>query len=232
MNELSDRSSRRGRTIAIDGPAGSGKSTTARILAARLGYQYLDTGAMYRVVTLIASRRSVSPSDGESLAVLAAGVEISFESDGEVNRVFVDGEDVTELIRTPDVTREVSEVSAHRGVREAMVKIQKELGRQGRVVAEGRDTTTVVFPDADLKIYLQAPLEKRAERRLGDLRASGVSSSEQEQAADLERRDNYDSGREHSPLKKADDAHVVDTGDCTIEEQVQKILSLLDSDPE
>lgn len=232
MNEISGRASRRGRTIAIDGPSGSGKSTTARILAARLGYQFLDTGAMYRVVTVIAKRRSIAPSDGKGLAALASELEISFKSDGDLNRVFVDGEEVTTEIRTPEVTREVSEVSAHIGVREAMVKIQQELGRHGGVVAEGRDTTTVVFPDADLKIYLQAPLAKRAARRLNDMEASGISSSEQEQAADLERRDRYDSGREHSPLMKAHDAHVVDTGDCTIEEQVQKILSLLDSVPE
>lgn len=232
MNALTGRSSRRGKTIAIDGPSGSGKSTTARILAARLGYQFLDTGAMYRVVTVIAKRRSIASSDGEGLAALASGLEISFKSDGDLNRVFVDGEEVTTEIRTPEVTREVSEVSAHIGVRKAMVKIQQELGRHGGVVAEGRDTTTVVFPDADLKIYLQAPLAKRAARRLNDMEASGVNSSEQEQAADLERRDRYDSGREHSPLMKADDAHIVDTGDCTIEEQVQKILSLLDSVPE
>ncbi len=213
--------------IAIDGPAGSGKSTTARLLAARLGYQYLDTGAMYRAVTLMALRGGIDPSDGPALSELAKKLNITFKTEADINRVFVDGEEVTDDIRTPEVTRHVSEVSAHKGVREAMVARQKELGRHGGIVAEGRDTTTVVFPDADVKVYLQASVEERAKRRVKDLARLGVETTFEEQVADIERRDAYDSGREHSPLTQAPDAHVVDTTDCTIEQQVEAILALL-----
>lgn len=213
--------------IALDGPAGSGKSTTARILAARLGYSYLDTGAMYRALTFLALRSRLLPSDGVQLRKLADQIAIRFETHQDVNRVFVDGEEVTQQIRTPEVTKHVSEVSAHRGVREAMVAKQKELGRNGNIVAEGRDTTTVVFPDAHLKVYLDASLECRAQRRLNDLLQMGVESSLVEQEEDLRRRDAYDSGREHSPLRKAPDAHIIDTTSLTVDEQVDKIIALL-----
>lgn len=213
--------------IALDGPAGSGKSTTARLLAARLGYSYLDTGAMYRALTYIALRQHVLPSDGLQLSKLAGHMTIRFETHEDVNRVYADGEDLTREIRTPEVTRHVSEVSAHREVREAMVAKQKELGRSGNIVAEGRDTTTVVFPDAHLKVYLDASLECRAQRRLQDLLQMGIASSLEEQESDLRRRDALDSGREHSPLRRAPDAHIVDTTSLSIDEQVDRIISLL-----
>jgi cytidylate kinase len=213
--------------IAIDGPAGSGKSTTARILAARLGYQYLDTGAMYRALTWFAIQNGVAPSDGARLTVLARSVEIVFETREDINRVTINGREVTDEIRSPMVTELVSEVSAHPGVRQAMVEKQREMGVRGEIVAEGRDTTTVVFPDADVKVYLDSNVTTRAQRRLIDMARLGVSTTLQEQIAEIERRDKYDSERKHSPLTKARDAYFVDTTNTTIEEQVERVLSLL-----
>jgi cytidylate kinase len=213
--------------IAIDGPAGSGKSTTARILAARLGYQYLDTGAMYRALTWFAIQNGVAPSDGARLTVLARSVEIAFETREDINRVTINGREVTDEIRSPMVTELVSEVSAHPGVRQAMVEKQREMGVQGEIVAEGRDTTTVVFPDADVKVFLDSNVTTRAQRRLIDMARLGVSTTLQEQIAEIERRDRHDSERKHSPLTKAKDAYLVDTTNTTIEEQVERVLSLL-----
>jgi cytidylate kinase len=215
------------RVIALDGPAGSGKSTTAKLLAARLGYSYLDTGAMYRALTYFAQKLGVAPSDSARLTRLAEDLDIRFETRQDVNHVLINGEDVTQQIRTPEVTRDVSEVSAHKGVREAMVAKQKDLGKHGSIVAEGRDTTTTVFPEADIKVYLDASIETRAQRRLIDLARLGVTTSLEEQIADLRRRDAYDSGREHSPLRRAKDAYVVDTTNMTIDEQVDAVIALL-----
>ena len=219
----------KGKIIAIDGPAGSGKSTTAKILAARLGYSYLDTGAMYRALTHFALKNNISPSDSTKLSALAKKLPIEFKTDAEVNRVFINGEEVTDAIRSPEVTRYVSEVSAHQGVRKAMVAKQKQMGKNGSIVAEGRDTTTVVFTDADLKIYLSASVKERAGRRLLDMTKMGISTNLEEQMADIERRDAYDSQRRHSPLKKAKDAFTVDTTDMTVEDQVDYIISLMRS---
>jgi len=216
----------KGKIIAIDGPAGSGKSTTARLVAARLGYRYLDTGAMYRALTWFALKHGVFPSDATRLTALAQKLAIEFETHEDVNRVLVNGEDVTTRIRSAEVTRHVSEVSAHRGVREAMVVKQRELGRDGSIVAEGRDTTTVVFPDAHLKVYLDASIRERAQRRLIDLAGMGVAATIEEQIADIERRDAYDSQRQHSPLTRARDAHIVDTSNQTIDQQVEQVLVL------
>ncbi len=217
----------KGKIIAIDGPAGSGKSTTSKLLAARLGYTYLDTGAMYRALTYFALKNGIAASDGPKLAALANKLPIQFETSEEVNRVFINGEDVTAEIRTPEVTKHVSEVSAHKGVREAMVTKQKKLGKDGSIVAEGRDTTTVVFPAADIKIFLQASVKERARRRLLDLTKMGISTTVEEQEADIKRRDDHDSNRQHSPLTKAKDAYTVDTTDMTIEGQVDFIISLI-----
>lgn len=216
-----------GKVITIDGPAGSGKSTTARILAAKLGYLYLDTGAMYRALTHFAMKLGVAPSDGAKLKALASSLSIEFITESDTNHVIINGENVTAAIRAPEITNLVSEVSAHAGVREAMVAKQREIGKTGGVVAEGRDTTTVVFPKADIKFYMDASVEQRAQRRVLDLARMGITSSIDEQIADIKRRDEFDSNRKHSPLKKAKDAYTVDTTKMTIEEQTEHMLSLI-----
>ena len=219
----------KGKIVAIDGPAGSGKSTTARLLAARLGFTYLDTGAMYRAVTWQALKSGIDPSDSDKLGELAHTMPLEFATEAEVNRVRVGEHDVTTDIRSPEITLHVSEVSAHRLVRQAMVARQQQMAQEGSIVAEGRDTTTVVFPDADIKIYLDADTRTRAERRLLDLERMGINSSVEEQEADIVRRDKHDSGRAHSPLTIADDAHIVDTSNLSIEGQIDKIIELIRS---
>jgi len=217
----------KGKVIAIDGPAGAGKSTTAKALAERLGYIYHDTGAMYRALTWFALQNGIPPFDETSLTQVARKVPLEFKPTDGVNRVFFNGIDVTEAIRTPEVTRDVSEVAAHPGVREAMVARQREISRKGSIVAEGRDTTTVVFPNADFKIYLDATVRERAQRRLLELTRKGFTTTLEEQEADIRRRDKYDSNRAHSPLKQAKDAFVVDTTNLSIDEQVDRILTLI-----
>ena len=205
--------------VAIDGPAGSGKSTVARAVAARLGIAYLDTGAMYRSVAFAALGHGVDPTDGEALAKLASGLDIQL---GE--RVLVDGIDATGAIRGPDVTAIVSTVSAHPAVRAEMVRRQRSWASEhGGGVAEGRDIGTVVFPDADLKVFLTASEEERARRRQRDDRAPDVNAV----AADLARRDALDSKRAASPLRPADDAVVIDTTGRTVDDVVAEVLSLL-----
>lgn len=228
MNSLPLKLSRlQGKIIAIDGPAGAGKSTTAKLLAERLNYVYLDTGAMYRALTWFALENGIEPSDGARLTQVATRVPLEFKPTDGINRVFFNGVDVTEQIRTPEVTLHVSEVAAHPGVREAMVARQRQISEKGSVVAEGRDTTTVVFPKADFKIYLDASVRERAQRRLLELTGKGFTTTLEDQEADIRRRDEYDSNRAHSPLTRAKDALVVDTTNLSIDEQVDRILSLI-----
>jgi cytidylate kinase len=209
------------RVIAIDGPAGSGKSTVARALADRLGLEYLDTGAMYRSVTFAALRTDVDPNDVDAVAKLAAGIDISVDH----GVVTVDGVDATIEIRGPEVTRAVSTVAANPTVRIEMVSRQREWARRrGGGVIEGRDIGSVVFPDALLKVYLTASEDARAGRR-----AKEVTDLDYETvAADLARRDALDQGRDHSPLAAADDAVLVDTTDRTIDEVVDELITRLD----
>ncbi len=214
--------------IAIDGPAGSGKSTTARLLASKLGYIYLDTGAMYRAFTLKVLRQGIDLCDEPALSRLARQTDIRLEPGKNNLRVFLDGEDVTEKIRTPEIDRAISLVSQVKGVRERMVELQRKLGKAGGIVAEGRDIGTVVFPNADVKIFLIASPEARAERRLKDLTAQGIQVSVDEVLADIQRRDELDSNRAISPLKKAEDAIELDTSTLTIPRQVEAILKLVE----
>lgn len=216
-----------GKVIAIDGPAGSGKSTTARMLAARLGYIYLDTGAMYRAVTLYALRNNIPISDEQTLTEAAGRISVKFQMEDDINCVFLDQEDVTQAIRSAEVTAAVSQVSAHAGVREAMVRQQREIAKNGNVVAEGRDTTSVVFPEADLKVYLDASLEERARRRLIDFVRLNITSNLEEQMKELSRRDSYDKNRAHSPLTKTADAAILDTTNLSVDEQVDRIVKFV-----
>ena len=209
------------RVIAIDGPAGSGKSTVARRLAERLGLRYLDTGAMYRAITFAALRRNIDPGDAEPVASLARKVDLSVTLDA----VRVDGVDATIEIRGPEVTRAVSVVAANPEVRTELVSRQREWARRhGGGVIEGRDIGSVVFPDAELKVYLDARPEIRAARRSKEVTDLDYETV----AADLARRDALDQGRDSSPLQRAGDAVVVDTSDLDIDEIVELIAEQLD----
>ncbi|MCK4223796.1 MAG: (d)CMP kinase [candidate division Zixibacteria bacterium] len=211
--------------IAIDGPAASGKSTTAKLVAQKLGFVYLDTGAMYRAITLKALERGVDVNDEEKLKKLTKNSVITFENKDGTNRVWLDGKDVTEKIREPQVDRNVSYVSIHKKVRRILVEMQKRIGEENDLVAEGRDTTTVVFPHA-FKVYLDADLEERAKRRLLELKEKGIQTTLKEQMEDISRRDKLDSEREQSPLLRDKDAVVVDTTHLTIEGQVDRVIQL------
>jgi len=211
------------RVIAIDGPAGSGKSTVARALAERLDLEYLDTGAMYRSVTFAALRRGVDPSEADAVSRIAERAEISVGPEG----VRVDGVDATIEIRGPEVSRAVSIVAANPAVRAELVRRQREwVAKRGGGVLEGRDIGTVVFPDAELKVYLTADPEVRAQRRSQEVTDLDYETV----AADLARRDALDQGRETSPLTEAADAFVVDTTGLTVEEILDVITSRLDDD--
>ncbi len=210
--------------IAIDGPAGSGKSTTARLAARRLGYVYVDTGAMYRAMTYKVLTSGVNPADEAAVVRLARETRISL-LDGGALKVMLDGHDVTEAIRSEDVTNNVSLVSSYNEVRELMVEEQRQIGAAGGCVVDGRDIGTVVFPHADLKFYMVADIAERARRRQVELSGTGVDLPVEQVVQELKERDFKDSTRETSPLRKADDAIEIDTTNLTIDEQVEIILN-------
>lgn len=212
--------------VAIDGPAGAGKSTVAKRVADRLGMGYLDTGAMYRAVALLGAREGVSPQDGPELAALTARHHIRLDDAGGVMRVRIDEEDVSVAIRAPDVTAMVSAVSAHPEVRRSMVALQREVMEQGDWVVDGRDIGTVVWPQAEVKVFLTADPGVRAERRQRDLAALGTAVSVDEVHADILRRDHLDSTRADSPLRQADDAVLVDTSGLSVDDVVSRIADL------
>jgi CMP/dCMP kinase len=213
--------------VAVDGPAGAGKSTVARRLARRLGYVYIDTGAMYRAVALAATRRGTSFEDGEALGHLARALRFRFVPDGERPRLAVDGEDVSEAIRTPEMSRGSSMVSRWPGVRAALVEQQRRLGAGGGVVMEGRDIGTVVFPEAGAKIFLTATVAERARRRWQELQEKGDDTPLEQVERDVADRDRRDMEREHSPLRKADDAVEVYTDGQTIDEVVERLAAIV-----
>jgi cytidylate kinase len=219
-------------TIAIDGPAASGKSTVAELLARRLGYLYFDTGVMYRAVTWAALDRGIPIADEVAVTALAEQLRIDVSpptvDDGRQYTVLADGVDVTWAIRTPAVNAEVSPVSAYAGVRRALVAQQRRIAEGGQVVMAGRDIGTVVLPDADLKIYLDASVEERARRRWLEMKARGNKASYEDVLASMRRRDEIDSNRHVSPLCAAEDAVVLDTTDLSIEEVLAAVERLIE----
>lgn len=210
--------------IAIDGPAGSGKSTTARLVAKRLGYLYLDTGAMYRAVALKCAEEGIPLEDEKRVAEAARRAAIDFAWEDDSNRVLLDGLDVTDVLRTPSVTDASSRIAVFPAVRAVLVAKQRKLGAGGGVVAEGRDTTTAVFPDAGLKIYMDADVTVRAMRRKLEYAADGTDVVLQDVECDLRERDRRDAGRDESPLRVASGALIVDTTAMSVEEQVEAVL--------
>jgi cytidylate kinase len=210
--------------IAIDGPAGAGKSTVAARLAARFGLLNLETGAMYRAFALKALTQGLDPGNADALEQLAAGTQIQLLPTPSGNRVLLDGEDVTARIRQPEVTYAASQVSVHPAIRRWMVDLQRQLGAKGGIVMEGRDIGTVVFPHADIKIFLDASPEARSERRYAQ---SGGTGSQQAVLQEIRERDERDRTRAQSPLRPAADAVVIDSTSLTLDEVVAKIEALI-----
>lgn len=210
--------------IAIDGPAAAGKSTTAKLVAKKLGYVHVDSGAMYRAVTLKVLRHGISLDAAEEITKLAQTTRIELrEANGSLT-VLLDGKNVTQEIRVVNVTNAVSKVSSIKEVRAAMVREQRQMGRQGGVVMDGRDIGTVVFPNADLKIFMFASINERAKRRAEELVAAGLQPHRETLKKEIAHRDQLDSTRNESPLRKAEDAIELDTSNMTIDEQVEFIV--------
>ena len=221
---------KKGIAIALDGPAGSGKSTIARAVALKLNFIYIDTGAMYRAITLKALQNKIPLDNKLELTQLAQNTLIRLtyiEANGLSQlRVIMDGVDVSEAIRSLEVTSNVSVVSAVAGVREALVKLQRDMAREGGVVMDGRDIGTVVLPDAELKVFLTASVEERSKRRWLELKAKGVEVSLDELKEQIQKRDEFDSNREVDPLRQAEDAILIDTTPLSITEVTDRIVEL------
>ena len=209
---------KKGLVIAIDGPSGAGKSTVARLLAQRLGYTYIDTGAMYRAIGWKAKRDGVDPAAEQGMAGLCSRTEVTISTDNAAPRIVVDAIDVTGEIRTPEMGMLASAVSKSPAVRARLLGLQRELGRHGGVVMDGRDIGTVVFPTADLKFFLDASPEERGQRRYLELRQKGLEVDLDRITREIRERDRQDSGRELAPLKAADDARVIDSSTMSIDE--------------
>jgi len=215
--------------VTIDGPSGAGKSTISQLVAARLGYAYLDTGAMYRAVGLKIERAGTDCEDGPALAELLAGINLQLVPENGETRVVLDDEDVSEAIRTPEMSMVASRVSAIGAVREKLTALQREIGGRGRIVAEGRDMGTVVFPDAAWKFFLDASAEERARRRVLQLQQNGQEVDEAETLALIIKRDHDDSSRALAPLKPAADAVIVDSSKLSIDEVVSFMFEQVES---
>jgi cytidylate kinase len=216
--------------IAIDGPAASGKSTTAKLVAKKLNFNYIDTGAMYRAITLAVLQAGVSPSNKDDVEFIAMNVNIKIEHDKEfLLKVMLNEIDVSKEIRKNDISNNVSVVCMYPLVRKRMVELQREMGKKGGVVLDGRDIGTVVYPNADVKIYMIANIESRAKRRFLELEKSGEIIDLKDLIKDILERDRIDSTRDESPLKKADDAIELDTSNMSITEQVNSVLKIIET---
>mgnify|MGYP000588403476 CR=1 FL=1 len=211
--------------VTIDGPAGAGKSSVAKLLARRLGYRLLDTGAIYRAVALAARAAGVAWTDGDGCARIASALEIQFDFVGEVNHVYLSGVDQTAAIRAPEISRGASEVSAHPEVRAALLALQRRLGAGGGVVVEGRDTGTVVFPAADAKFFLTASEDERARRRVAELAAAGTAVDFGETVRAIRDRDQRDATRDAAPMVPAADAVLVDSSARTLDQVVDALAA-------
>ena len=214
--------------IAIDGPAGAGKSTVAKEVARRLGISYLDTGAMYRAAAWLALRFGIGLTDADSIANLLEQKPPRFTCDHDGNmEVYWSGERITEVLRTPEVSEAVSALSAHPRIRQILTSWQSEYGDEHDVVMDGRDIGTVVLPNAEVKVFLTADLKERAARRANELTRKGLTTSTEEMAMAIEKRDAHDTGRTIAPLRQAPDAHRIDSTGRSVEEVVDSILSLV-----
>ena len=215
--------------VTIDGPAGAGKSSVAKLLARRLGYRLLDTGAIYRAVALTAKQRGVAWSDAAGCAAIARALDIRFAFVGDKNHVSLGGADATSAIRAPDISQGASQVSAHPEVRAALLELQRRLGAGGGVVVEGRDTGTVVFPSAAAKFFLTASVEERARRRVAELAAAGTAVDYESTLGEIAERDRRDAGRDVAPMVPAPDAILVDSSAQTLEQVVDSLADLVEA---
>lgn len=224
MNKTLPRPSARRLIVTIDGPAGAGKSTVARELAARLGYLYLDTGALYRAVAWKVRSAAVNPEDGKAVATLLPAMQVSMDQRSDGVHVAVDGRDVTDELRTPEISALASQVSAIPAVREWLLPVQRRVGDAGGVVAEGRDLGTRVFPAAEAKFFLDADVTTRAGRRQQDLTGAGRPAPLERTKQDIETRDQRDRSRAIAPLLPAEDAEVIDSSSLTVEQVIDRMM--------
>lgn len=215
--------------IAIDGPAGAGKSTISKFVASEMGYLYIDTGAMYRAIGYKALENNISLDESEKIDAMAKDSEIELKITDHGQSIYLDGKDVTGKIRTPEVSMAASKVSAIGGVRRTLVELQRKIAGSNNVIMDGRDIGTVVLPDAEIKIFLTASAEDRAMRRYLELKEKGTETSYQDVLEDMQKRDYQDSHRAESPLKAADDATIIDTSGQTLGESVQLIVDFIKS---
>lgn len=211
--------------VAIDGPSGAGKSTLSKLLAKRLNYLNIDTGAMYRSVAWAAQQQGIASDDDEALGAMVETLEIGFKTSDDGEQVIVNGENVSRAIRTPEISLLTAEVAASPAVRTALVQLQRRLGEGGGVVLEGRDIGTVVFPQAEIKFFLSATAQERGRRRYEELIASGVEADLEKTIAEVEERDAADTAREHSPLVRAADAVDIDSTSMSISEVLEEMVA-------
>jgi cytidylate kinase len=217
--------------IAIDGPAASGKSTTARLVAEKLGYLYIDTGAMYRALTLEIINQRIDINDADLVVGVAEKVEVILISGNKGPRTLLNGRDVSEEIRLPRIARVISKISAYKGVREIMKVKQRELARKGGVVMDGRDIGSVVLPDADVKIFMEASIDERTRRRAKELSDKKIDVDVERVREEIVQRDTIDATRDVAPLKPAKDASIVDTSNLSINDQVNKVMDIINALP-